>query len=489
MADEEVWSETPETWQEAPASMTGKDIAADVAKSGGTGIIRGGIGLAGLPGDLAEYGARGIDYGVRGARSLLGLPAERPREWQEPTYGSADITKGVEHLMGAPLYEPQTTAGRYAESVGEFIPAALAGPGGMARRLVGQALIPGAASETAGEAARALAPAAEPYARFAGGFLGGAKGAFGGERASVEAARKQLLKQEGPAGVKGLYGEWDKEAQAAPVDWKQTFQLTAQMRGALNRIPFDTEAAEKLIPKLNSANNVADLVTWRRGMRDTLYGKGMGQAAQTLTNYVDRAIEAAMPAGHPGVSLLQKADHEFSVLRLAEALDKKIGDIEAATAATHSGANFDNKIRQGLLAFSKNERAMHGLTDQERVQLLAIINGTSYSNTLRYLSNVLGGGGGLGMLMAGYVGHQIIPGVGAFAPVVGKVLKHLENRAVDIQAHNLLGSVAGRSGFAQGANLRMMPLSGRALRAGMYGTLAAEQTPEGYPYYQAEAQR
>jgi len=191
-----------------------------------------------------------------------------------------------------------------------------------------------------------------------------------------------------------------------------------------------------------------------------------------------------MPAGHPGVSLLQKADREFSVLRLAEALDKKIGDIEAATAATHSGANFDNKVRQGLLAFAKNERAMHGLTDQERTQLLAIINGTRYTNTVRYLSNILGGGGGLGMLMAGYVGHQIIPGIGAFAPVVGKVLKHLENRAVDIRAHNLLGAVAGRSEFAQGANLRMTPLGLRAARAGVYGTLAAEQTPEGYPFYQ-----
>lgn len=136
-------------------------VAADVAKSGGIGVAEGAIGLAGLPGDVAELGARGIDWATRKIGGALGVDV-KPREARAPTYGSADIKKGVESVTGE-FYKPQTTAGKYARTVGEFTPAALAGPGGLARRAVTQAVAPGLASEAAGQATAGTA--AEPYAR------------------------------------------------------------------------------------------------------------------------------------------------------------------------------------------------------------------------------------------------------------------------------------------------------------------------------------
>jgi hypothetical protein len=148
----------------APVSTT-----ADVLKSGGVGVGKGFIGLAGLPGDLAEYGARGIDAATRFIGDKIGVEVQ-PRVARDPTYGSADITKAIEDRTGA-FYKPQTTAGKYAETIGEFAPGLIGGPSGLARRAITQVAIPGAASEAAGQATEGTK--AEPYARVAAAIAAG----------------------------------------------------------------------------------------------------------------------------------------------------------------------------------------------------------------------------------------------------------------------------------------------------------------------------
>lgn len=166
-------------------------VGADMAKSAGVGVGKGFIGLAGLPGDLAEMGARGIDRATQYVGGKLGLdaeslrrpepaknltslitgPTDRPQYADRaPTYGSADITKAVESQTG-PFYQPQTTAGKYAETVGEFAPGLIGGPAGLARRAITNVVLPGVSSEAAGQATQGTA--AEPYARVAGAILGG----------------------------------------------------------------------------------------------------------------------------------------------------------------------------------------------------------------------------------------------------------------------------------------------------------------------------
>ena len=146
-----------------------------MAKSFPAGIARGAIGLAGLPGDVRDIALSALPkppapqpapsglYGkvvsaLEGARSALELPT------------SAGIQNKVESATG-PLYEPQTTAGKYAQAAGEFLPAAVGGEGSIGSRLLKMVAIPSAASEAAGEATEGTA--AEPFARMAGAILGG----------------------------------------------------------------------------------------------------------------------------------------------------------------------------------------------------------------------------------------------------------------------------------------------------------------------------
>src|SRR5690606_8530489 len=84
-----------------------------------------------------------------------------------PHYG--DAKKFVEGYTGK-FYEPQTTAGKYARTVGEFAPMALNPTVGVATR-VASTVGGGLASEAAGQATEGTA--AEPWARLAGGVVGG----------------------------------------------------------------------------------------------------------------------------------------------------------------------------------------------------------------------------------------------------------------------------------------------------------------------------
>jgi hypothetical protein len=143
------------TWGE-----TGKDVL----KSGGIGLAQGGLSLASLPGNVEMLGRMGIDKGAE----LLGFQNPNTVSGQKlPHYG--DYKKAVESYTGK-FYEPQTTAGKYARTVGEFAPMMLDPTRGIGSKLATTAAA-GVASEAAGQATEGTA--AEPYARFAGGVVGG----------------------------------------------------------------------------------------------------------------------------------------------------------------------------------------------------------------------------------------------------------------------------------------------------------------------------
>jgi hypothetical protein len=138
----------------------------DIVKGAAGGLGRGFAGLAGLPGDIPEYGARGLDWATRKVGGVLGSDIA-PRQAQEPSYGSAAAKRTLEGVTG-PLYEPKTIPGQYASTIGEFAPGALI-PGSAAAR-VANTVIPALTSETAGQITKDTA--AEPWARAIGGLVG-----------------------------------------------------------------------------------------------------------------------------------------------------------------------------------------------------------------------------------------------------------------------------------------------------------------------------
>ncbi len=166
MADEWADFRAPasDPWAEFRAAPTpsGGEITADIAKSAGIGVVKGGVGLAGLPGDAMRL--------IQASFDRLGLQrANNPNAQFLP--GSGDLTQRLESLTGQ-LYQPKTTAGEYAQTAGEFLPAVLGGPESLAARLANRVAIPAAGAETASQLTKGTE--AEPWARLAGG-LGAAR--------------------------------------------------------------------------------------------------------------------------------------------------------------------------------------------------------------------------------------------------------------------------------------------------------------------------
>jgi len=178
-----------DSWDAFPEAPSASTIASDVAKSGGVGVAKGVLGIAGFPGEVANLMAKGSQAATDYIAEKTGLdPGPRATESILPT--EASLQKNVEGVTGD-FYKPQTTYGHYAETTGEFLPSALLGPGGIARKVALQAVVPGIASEAAGQAT--AGSSLEPYARAAAGIAAGGAGAILSQPASaVEAIRKQL---------------------------------------------------------------------------------------------------------------------------------------------------------------------------------------------------------------------------------------------------------------------------------------------------------
>ena len=170
-------------------------VLPDVAQSAGSGLARGVAGLLDMPSDMGGLFERGLtavmNKGIQamGGEGNLVAPPAMPK--------ARDALAAVAPSVAE--YEPQTTAGEYAQTVGEFIPGGLLGGGGVGAA-VKYGVIPGLASEAAGQATEETA--AEPYARLAAAVAAPsvASGAqnlmarvlspFGG----VNAARAELVK-------------------------------------------------------------------------------------------------------------------------------------------------------------------------------------------------------------------------------------------------------------------------------------------------------
>ena len=168
------------------AQPQGPNTFTDVLASGASGIARGAADLVGLPGTVSDLLKSGGDFLLsRGYKAVTGeAPAPGsffagmsgiPQEQREQLGVSSQMSgprarAGLSALTGgATDYRPETTAGKYAATVGEFLPGAAAFGGLSPSNLARFGVAPGLASEGAGQLTEGSS--IEPYARIAGALL------------------------------------------------------------------------------------------------------------------------------------------------------------------------------------------------------------------------------------------------------------------------------------------------------------------------------
>lgn len=151
--------------QEKPSSFV------DSIRSIPGGLAQGVASVAGLPGDVMSLANKGMDK----VEQLLGHSPEQIAAHNKavsenpatlPT--GSQINEDVSRPFGG-YYEPQTTAGQYAQTIASFAPNALM-PGSAVARAA-RVVVPGVASETAGQLTKGKKY--EGAARAAGALVGG----------------------------------------------------------------------------------------------------------------------------------------------------------------------------------------------------------------------------------------------------------------------------------------------------------------------------
>lgn len=137
-------------------------VIEDVVKSAGAGLARGAAGILDLPSTFADLGIRGAEL-VTGKQAPSWLTSQNivPTGGVSRGQGASDLASSM--TGGATEYKGQTMPGQFAGTVGEFLPGAIAGPGNMARNALMYGVLPGVASEAAGQATEGTAM--EPWAR------------------------------------------------------------------------------------------------------------------------------------------------------------------------------------------------------------------------------------------------------------------------------------------------------------------------------------
>lgn len=139
--------------------MSAGENAVDAYKGLGTGALKGTLALGGMVGDLTDLGSKGIEKVSNAVSDAIGM--ERYKRPETPSALNAipttqSLSKQLTDALGQAFYKPKSDYGKAAESVGDFVPGAVAatatGGGSLGSNIARYAVAPGAATFAAEKA-------------------------------------------------------------------------------------------------------------------------------------------------------------------------------------------------------------------------------------------------------------------------------------------------------------------------------------------------
>ena len=431
---------------------------ADVGKSAVSGLASGLTGLAGLPADALNLATQGVDY-LAGTKSHenYGKPAA-------DYAGFEALTKALEGKVG-PLYKPQTTAGEFAHTGAEFLPAMLGGPESIATKLATRVAVPAIASETAGQATKGTE--LEPYARVGGALLGAggaAKIARGIEERSAASTAIKSAPTAAELDSATSAGYNHPAVKALEIDATKANDLVDNIGGNLKKDRFSEKQAPKTYdaleglrsPEFGANHTMADFDATRKVLNKIAVDPSTeGEAARRAIRSID-AYTARIPTAHVIAGDAKAASQALFEGRASAAanfrndrLQQIVDKAQNTAGATHSGGNLENELRKGVRSLINNPKQLRGFSAEEKLALQSFARGSSSSNVLRRIGKLFGGGGGLGQLASSAMGAAVAGPLGMFgAPAIGmaanklgsaKAMRGLDQISAQVRSRSPLG--------------------------------------------------
>ena len=447
--------------QQAPALPEGftldqPSMAADVAKSVGSGLEQGTATVLGLPGDVAS-----LAHAVAPQSVIDAVKAVPGAKWlYNHLPGSQAVLDSATDPLVDPNYQPQTATGRYSQALAKN-----AGPG----LVTGMGVLPTAAGAAAGQAAYDVTGShlAEAGANLAGSIAAPLALA----RATRQAVKPLLSADEVKAASTAQYA--DPLIRGTAVSPQAAQNVAGDMAAALAnaRSRFAPEAAPKVQAAIDNLAttgpavgppapvSIEDLHLLRKRLgkigqetqdfKPTEQAVAAGTAKRVLDRYLDNVPSADVVRGNP-IDAVQSLRDANANWRYANSAEKIGGIIQKATdkaASQHSGLNYGNIQRQGLAPLLDNNAAklkQMGMGSPDEIDAVrTAVQGDLNTNLLRKASNMLGGGGGIASTITGALASRA--GMGSGGAVEGY---H--------QGGWLGGLAGGLAGVAGGQGLRML---------------------------------
>lgn len=349
----------------------------DIAKSAGIGLARGAIGLATLPGDFANLARTGLGWAADQTAGRIYNGISRG-EWDATTdaregmeranarnkYTAANLQRAIENDLTGRFYEPRTRAGRYAQTIGQNLPGALLGPGGLARNAL-IAGVSGAAEEAAGQATEGSV--FEPYVRGAVGTVASLAGPRAANLLEDRAARN-LVRREAPT-VNGFNN-------AARESYEAADQAGIGFNGsAIGRMTTD------IARDLREAGAVPDIqrgaeILRQRAQEVASNAPGYGPLAN-LRREVDNVTQTGDRANAPLAAQMRNRIDEFATdpgLGGLRTNGTEQADRLAAQAQDYWGAQRRSEIVDRAMRRAEENAAGAGLAAATKKEFEAIRN-------------------------------------------------------------------------------------------------------------------
>lgn len=384
-------------------------VGTDVLKSGAAGLAKGAIGLAGLPGDAANLLTRGSQVASDYIANKLGFDkGPEPTGPLLPT--STGIQKGVEGVAGD-FHKPQTVAGEYAQTAGEFAPAILGGGEGLMAKLATRVAAPAAASETAGQLTKGTA--LEPYARIAGAVGGGSLASVLSRAPELAAPTIEELKD----AARAQYNHPDvKNVQINPdaadflhhwirndlengtnsgfraANEPKTFAAISELSNP-NQSMGRSVGAPVSIDDIQSVRKVLGRIADDRSATGTATSDAVAanRAIGHVNTFLENLRQPDLLRGNASRAsdLLQEAGQNWGAAKRAEEVATRAENARIQAASTYGGGNINNALRQALRPLAKNDfQKARGFNPDEQTALERAVTGSWAGNTARQVGKL-----------------------------------------------------------------------------------------------------
>lgn len=440
-----------------PVKEAETSVMGDVAKSVGSGLVTGAESLLGMPGDAMDLARAGGTWLGNKARMLAGKPAI---EGQAPDPlglssipGTPEIAKANEALTGFTPYQPKTTAGEFANTAASFVPGAVAfGGGSIAGNALKYGVVPGLASEAAGQATEGTPW--EPIAR-TGAAIAAGMGMNALTRPKPPAAATAAdLKAQGGALYQSLdtpQGQVVLEPAAYNKIANDLGMAAAKARLGTTKAPkaaailrdFQDMAAAGVAPDLLELDGLRSQLGTLAKSSDATERFFAGMLKSKLDDAIANLKPADVIAGDPNAALKTLTDARTFWQRgkKVELLDGLMEQAKNAVGANYTSAGLMTAVKQKFrtLAARSDYKALFSAAERDAIR--QIIRGTPTEKVMRFLGKFDPRSPIMASVLTG-LGYTTSPALAIGAAGAGLVGKELAGRAAQRSVDSLSEMIA-----------------------------------------------